>query len=344
MRRHHRNRLIFAAILILIIVGIVLLVRFIINQVSNHREADTNVRTVHIDLTAELEKQADGAQLQNSDNPTTPETPVTPPTTEAPTEPVPTLDPYRTYNDLIDEEGYTQLNDYEGVQRTEDVEVLKSNLRIYAEKDPRANILLEDAEQVYYPLLRLAGNNPMTIGPVLEIINDEDPALDDNQGETIALNRPAPFFLQWDRRWAGTSYGDGYLMLNGCVPVTLSMAISGVTDQFVSPEEIISHAGPDDIGEWGTSWSFVDRIPGVYGVGVVNIPYDQWSVNQALDEGKVILVSLGPGRFTFVGHFVAIVDYDEEGYIINDPNSLENTLQKWAFEEIGPVSNVWAIG
>ncbi len=369
MRRHHRNRLIFALILILIATGIFLLVRFISNRVSERREADTNVRIVHIDLSAEHENSATSAQGEAVGDDMQVEEQVPEPPLPEPPIPEPTQDPYRTYNDHIDDEGYTQLNDYEGVVRTEDIDVLKANLAIYAEKDPRANKLLElpvdSTESIRYSLLRLAGNNPMTIGPVLDILEEDDaiqgsenqtqngqgsslsndqpdPILD--MGESIELNRPAPFFLQWDKRWAADDYGTSFLMLNGCVPVSLSMALSGVTGEFISPVEVISHAGPDDVGPWGTAWAFVDRLPGVYGVGVTNLAYDQASVNQALDEGKIILVSIGPGPFTFVGHFIVIVDYDEEGYIVNDPNSLENTLRKWSFEEITPVSNLWAIG
>lgn len=406
MRRHHRNRIIFAFILIVIVAGIYMLVRFIANRVGDRRETGTNVRTVYIDLESELENQAgnsaegsEGDDMQLDAHQANDQTPETPVVTEPP------RDPNKTYNDHIDADGYTQLNDYVGVVRTQDIDVLKANLAIYAEKDPRANKLLElpvdNTESIQYSLLRLAGNNPMTIGPVLDILEDDadsgaadagvgaenagigtetagigtentnpnevnpneanpneaatnlenpqglnsyETSLANDTGETIELNRPAPFFLQWDKRWADDAYGTSFLMLNGCVPVSLSMAISGVTGEFVSPTEIISHAGPDDVGPWGTAWAFVDRIPGLYGVGVTNLAYDQWSVNQALDQGKIILVSIGPGRFTFVGHFIAIVDYDDEGYIVNDPNSLENSLQKWSFEEIAPVANLWAIG
>ena len=224
-----------------------------------------------------------------------------------------------------------------------DPAVIYHNLELLRRRIPVPRCSCNISTAFLYPS-KASYNNPMMIGPTIDYLQRKDPGIIKYyKGESVTLDRRAPLYLQWDRRWAATPYGDNLLMVNGCVPTSLSMAVSGLRHEFISPVDVISHVGPGDIGPTGTSWSFVDRLPEIYGLRVERVPYDQVAINQALADGKIVVMGLGPGQFTFVGHFMVVLGFDGTYYTVNDANSLENSLTPWRFEELTPVSVVWAM-
>lgn len=54
----------------------------------------------------------------------------------------------------------------------------------------------------------------------------------------------------------------------------------------------------------------------------------------ALDRGEVIICSMRPGDFTAAGHFVVIYGYDEDGFMVNDPNCVARSRKRWSYEDI----------
>jgi predicted double-glycine peptidase len=68
-------------------------------------------------------------------------------------------------------------------------------------------------------------------------------------------------------------------------------------------------------------------------------------MTDALDEGKLIVLNLGPGDFTPTGHYLVVTGYTEDGFTLNDPNSRERSAMTWTFERLeNQVKNLWAIG
>lgn len=242
---------------------------------------------------------------------------------------------------FIDSQGYTMLKDYKNIERSIDDEVIRKNLKIFSEKDERAKYILENLDVLPIGYQRFVANNPMGIKVAMDYIDKEKfpPSI----GESIELNRKIPFYLQWDRRWGNAQYGPGVLAYNGCAPTSLAMIFSGLKENpHITPLTVIAEAGENDIVKAGTTWNFIENVGETFGIRCERISYSEDSIKKALDQGKIVMVNVGPGHFTFSGHMLVLLDYDDEGFIMNDVNSYENSMKKWKFEEIKPVKVVWS--
>lgn len=239
---------------------------------------------------------------------------------------------------------FSMKEDFEGLERSRDEARIRENLRIMAQKDARAQLILDQWE-AFPPTLRfLAGNNPMALGVCVEMAEGKAWPYVQENGPTFELGRKAPLYLQWDRRWAAQPYADGCIANSACAPTALSMVMSAFTGKMVTPSDIVAQVRPEEVSANGTEWSFLDRVGEVYGVSSERLPYSETAVRERLAQGKIVVILVGEGYFTFVGHMLVILDVDEEGFTINDPNSYENSLRKWSFEEIAPVQEIWAFG
>ena len=239
---------------------------------------------------------------------------------------------------------FSMKEDFEGLERSRDEAQIRENLRIMAQKDARAQLILDQWE-AFPPTLRfLAGNNPMALGVCVEMAEGKAWPYVQENGPTFELGRKAPLYLQWDRRWAAQPYADGCIANSACAPTALSMVMSAFTGKMVTPSDIVAQVRPEEVSANGTEWSFLDRVGEVYGVSSERLPYSETAVRERLAQGKIVVILVGEGYFTFVGHMLVILDVDEEGFTINDPNSYENSLRKWSFEEIAPVQEIWAFG
>lgn len=239
---------------------------------------------------------------------------------------------------------FSMKEDFEGLERSRDEARIRENLRIMAQKDARAQLILDQWE-AFPPTLRfLAGNNPMALGVCVEMAEGKAWPYVQENGPTFELGRKAPLYLQWDRRWAAQPYADGCIANSACAPTALSMVMSAFTGEMVTPSDIVAQVRPEEVSANGTEWSFLDRVGEVYRVSSERLPYSETAVRERLAQGKIVVILVGEGYFTFVGHMLVILDVDEEGFTINDPNSYENSLRKWSFEEIAPVQEIWAFG
>lgn len=152
-----------------------------------------------------------------------------------------------------------------------------------------------------------------------------------------------PLFLQWDDRWGYVPYGDGVIGITGCAPTCLSMVIVSLTgDASASPDVIAQKAM--ELGAYvdgaGTAWSFMVDAVEEYGINVSQYGYlTKLEMEEMLDEGKMIILSMGPGDFTSSGHFIVVCGYTEEGFIVNDPFSMIRSKIEWNYDTL---SNQWA--
>ena len=137
-----------------------------------------------------------------------------------------------------------------------------------------------------------------------------------------------PHLLQWDERWGYMPYGTSNLVIAGCAPTSLSMILSYLNqDPSLTPYAIaqFSEANGHYVDGVGTAHSLMDAAAQNYGVQVQGVPVDEAAFDQALAEGKILLVSVNPGHFTRVGHFIVIQGMENGQYNVLDPNSNKNT-------------------
>ena len=147
-----------------------------------------------------------------------------------------------------------------------------------------------------------------------------------------------PLFVQWDKRWGYEKYSGNFFAASGCGPTTLSMVVVYLThDREASPIAVAKYskeAGYSVDGS-GSSWTLISEGCRHYGVNAKTIKEDEDTFKERLDEGNLIVVNVGPGDFTDNGHFMVITGYDDEGFTINDPNSIIKSNTHWQFERLG---------
>ena len=126
-----------------------------------------------------------------------------------------------------------------------------------------------------------------------------------------------PLLMQWDKRWGYDAYGSNMIGLAGCGPVCLTMAYLHFTgDAAMTPREMAAFAYDNGYytEDAGTKWSLWTEGVGKLGLVGEELPLDENRMKQALDDGKVIVCSMGPGDFTTEGHFILIRGYDAVSY------------------------------
>ena len=162
-----------------------------------------------------------------------------------------------------------------------------------------------------------------------------------------AAAQEPPLLIQWDDRWGYQPYGKGLIGYSGCGPVTLTMAALYLTgDAQYTPISVAKMA--EDKGYCvpgnGSSWTLISEGCQNVGLKAKELPLSESAMKQELDQDHPIIVVVGPGDFTFGGHFMLLTGYDEEGFLINDPNSRENSAKHWTYERISPqIRNLWAM-
>ncbi len=154
-----------------------------------------------------------------------------------------------------------------------------------------------------------------------------------------------PLFLQWDRRWGYESYGDSCIGLAGCGPTCLSMVLFYLTgDETHTPDKIAAYSMENGyyVEGTGTSWGLMEDVPKLYGIKVSSVSSTVNNMRAVLDNGGIIICAMGKGDFTTSGHYIVIYGYDNEGFMVNDPNCAARSGRRWTFSEIeNQIKSIW---
>ena len=156
-----------------------------------------------------------------------------------------------------------------------------------------------------------------------------------------------PLFMQWDWRWGYDWYGGGPIGLTGCAPTCMAMIGMGLTgDESFNPREMCVYS--ENAGFWvpgsGTSWSLVTNAFPNHPIQVWQISPDEGSIRAELQAGHPVLINVGIGKFSAVGHFMVLAGLADDGtFILNDPNNLENCSRTWSWADLGSdIVNAWS--
>ena len=154
-----------------------------------------------------------------------------------------------------------------------------------------------------------------------------------------------PLFLQWDARWGYVSYGDDNIGLSGCGPACLSMVIFSLTrNESATPDAIAGYSMNMGYYEYGagTSWNLMTDAAAQYGVMAEGLALSEGIMKEHLDNGHMIICSMGPGDFTTTGHFIVIYGYDQDGFLVNDPYSRIRSNKTWDYDTTsGQIRGMW---
>ena len=156
-----------------------------------------------------------------------------------------------------------------------------------------------------------------------------------------------PLLMQWDWRWGFDWYGGGPGGLTGCAPTCMVMIGLGLTgDESINPRDMFQYS--ENAGFWvsgqGTSWSLVTNAFPNHPIYSSQISPDEGTVRAELQAGHPVLINVGVGRFSAVGHFMVLAGIAEDGtFILNDPNNLENCSRTWAWSDLSPeIVSAWS--
>lgn len=216
-------------------------------------------------------------------------------------------------------------------------------LKMYAKNDSKMAELYEDREIYPTDLLNKVVNNPEMTDFILGYLDAEDKV---TGGFTEAeKNAEYPLLIQWDSRWAYASYGEDNIGISGCGPTCLSMVILSLTgNEKATPDKIAKFSMENGyyVEGTGTAWALMSDISEEYDVLSYQIPVDEQEMINEIDNGRMLICSVGPGDFTTGGHFIVIYGYDENGFLVNDPYCRARSEKKWTFEKLsGQIRAIW---
>jgi len=156
-----------------------------------------------------------------------------------------------------------------------------------------------------------------------------------------------PLFLQWDIRWGYKDYGGETAATAACGPLSLSMVGYHLTrnEAVFSPDKVIDFALREGycVPESGTAWVLMSEGAEKLGLSVEELPLVEDVIIERLEQGKPVILIMGPGVFTSSGHYIVLRGYEDGYFLVNDPNSVKRTEKKWKFSEFSDqILNIWA--
>lgn len=218
-------------------------------------------------------------------------------------------------------------------------EDLIKNVEAAAKKDKKAQWVYDNFYNLDDVDAYLTGNDPDTI----EFIYNKNHKFTDfnfYKGESVKLKRKTPYYLQWDNRWAYDNLYPTNIGISGCGPTSLSMIISRLTNNLIYPNEMAQKASKF-MNDGGMDWAFIDHIAKEYNLKVTDINLDKDKMIKTLEDGP-LLISVGRGYFTLYGHILVIDSYKDGKFIINDPNSVKNSIIGWEYDDISDqILKIW---
>lgn len=162
------------------------------------------------------------------------------------------------------------------------------------------------------------------------------------------ISEGVPLFIQWDERWGYLDYAGNYAGLAACGPTCLSMVAYYLTgDAKYTPVYMMEYAEANGHcgNRQGTYWSLFTEGAVEMGFIVKELYLTERKLISTLEEGKLIILSVGPGHFTSAGHFIVLTGYEDGYFTVNDPNSYANSQRKWAYDEFADqIKNIWSFG
>lgn len=155
-----------------------------------------------------------------------------------------------------------------------------------------------------------------------------------------------PLLIQWDARWGYGYYGDSLIGVSGCGPACLSMVYRGLTGNDDQTPATVCKLSEDKgyyVAGVGTSWDLMTEGAKDLGLQSQELSLNENKMIEEIQNGHPIICSMRKGDFTKGGHFIVITGYKDDKFIVNDPNSRENSSKLWDYSVLEPqIKNLWS--
>ncbi len=213
------------------------------------------------------------------------------------------------------------------------------------ETDERARYIIDNEELYPNRILAFFYNDINELDYVYNYaFHKDDYAVMEYKPEELNGDRPPALYME-DYRWCYQPMGERTIKTNGCAAVSLTMAYLYLTQKSdIDPYKIALIA--EEKGQIGLmdgiTSSAVTSVAEEIGLTVTEHRYfednqkiknvQENTIVEMIDSGKAVMAGLF-GE-TFGNHAVIIAGHTDEGFIINDPASEENSSKIWTYEEI----------
>jgi len=156
-----------------------------------------------------------------------------------------------------------------------------------------------------------------------------------------------PLLIQWDTRWGYYKYGKSTVGISGCGPTALNMVYLAFTgDSSMNPLKMAKFSTDNGycVPGVGTSWSLMIEGANKLGLTSARLSNKESKMKESLEQGKLIIASMGPGTFTETGHFIVFSGYENGKFRINDPFSMAHSKKSWKYSEFGSqIKALWVL-
>lgn len=234
-------------------------------------------------------------------------------------------------------------------EKIKKLEAIKGKLN--SQEAERLDYIIKNIDSYPDTLIDLVARNHETVDFVYsykdrEKYNKRKLSADINS--SYYVDGDVPLFLQWDRRWGYRTYGKEMMGLSGCGPTSLAMVIRHFdSDSTVNPYDVAKYSQDNGYvsADNFTSWKLFETGLSKYGLESQDVIPVEAKMKKALDDNKILIVSVKPGIFTERGHIIVIKGYNKNGdFLINDPNSIVNTNKTWSFDELkSEIRKIWGV-
>lgn len=222
----------------------------------------------------------------------------------------------------------------------------EEKLQILSRSTPAVKKILNHIDEYPEEILDLLLRNPETMDFVSDYPKNKNGSKDKPNISEEIKHEKVPHFLQWDKRWGYDSYGNSCIAISGCGPTCLSMVYTALTkNSDYDPKTMAAFSSRNGyyIEGSGTSWELMTNGARQLGLSSRELSLSASGIKEALNSGKLIIASLGPGDFTTSGHFIVICSTDKTGnFRVLDPNSKEKSKKTWSYEKLSEqILNLW---
>lgn len=141
-------------------------------------------------------------------------------------------------------------------------------------------------------------------------------------------------YNQYDERWGSLPYyykdgGSNTIEDSGCGPTCFAMVVTELTRDtsnpvVLTPDEACNFSANHGLHtNEGTAHQlfYNNSMIETYGINGAVVGQDEAKMKEELDSGHLLVITVNaPSVYTGNGHFMIICEYDETGFLINDPN------------------------
>ena len=187
--------------------------------------------------------------------------------------------------------------------------------------------------------------------PKVEVSQATSQTTSQDGDKTVVKNPPKEFVMMYqnDPMYADHPYGNETVGGYACGPATMAVIIKNLTGANVDPVTMSdwSYTNKHYAAGIGSYYTLMPAAAKKWGLDCkVYYSFDKAFLRKTLESGQMVLVVMGPGTFTYSGHFMILRGFDENGMLlIADTQSVKKTTKAWDFDfiysELKKGSPIW---